>query len=151
MKKSQVLAGLSLVMGLAVVASGVSVAQDAIAKRREYMKSVGAAAKQSNEMIKGDRPFDAKAAAEALTKVSASYADYAKLYPKGTETGGETTASPKIWEDPKGFAEKGEAFAKAAAAAADAAGKGKDAFAEAFKGFGGTCKSCHEVYRIQKK
>ena len=151
MQKSKVLAGVSLAMGLAVAASGISVAQDAIAKRREYMKAVGAAAKQSNEMIKGDKPFEAKAAAEALTKVAAGWADFTKQYPKGTETGGETTASPKIWENPKDFDEKGQVMAKAAAAAAAAADKGKDAFAEAFKAVGATCKGCHEVYRIPKK
>ena len=43
MKKSRVLAGLSLVAGLAVLASGVS-AQDMIANRKAFMKSVGGAA-----------------------------------------------------------------------------------------------------------
>jgi len=151
MKKSYVLGGASAAMALALAVSGMSLAQDAIAKRREFMKSVGAAAKQSNEMIKGERAFDAKAAAEALTKVSTGFAEYLTLYPKGTETGGETTASPKIWEDRKGFEEKGQAFAKAAASAAEAAGKGKDAFAEAFKTVGGACKGCHETFRVQKK
>lgn len=151
MQKSKVLAGISLAAAMAVAISGVSVAQDAIAKRREFMKSVGAAAKQSNEMIKGDKDFDAKAAADALTKVSSGWADFTKLYPKGTETGGETTASPKIWENPQDFNEKGQVLAKAAANAAEAAGKGKDAFAEAFKSVGATCKGCHEVYRIPKK
>ena len=152
MSKSKLLVGLSLVAGLAVVASGVQAQQDAIAKRKAIMKEVGAAAKLSGEMIKGDKPYDAKAAAEGMTKVSVGWAEFAKLYPKGSETGGETTASPKIWENFKDFDEKGQALAKAAANAAAEAPKGLEAFKAAFgNGVGGTCKGCHEVYRVQKK
>lgn len=151
MIKSKVLAGASLAAGLALLVSGVSVAQDAIAQRKAYMKSVGAATKLSNEMIKGEKPFDGKAAADALTKVSAGWGDFVKQYPKGTETGGETTASPKVWENPKDFNEKGQVLAKAAANAAAEAGKGADAFKAAFGAVGATCKGCHEVYRVQKK
>ena len=150
MKKSSVLAGLSLVAGLALLASGVS-AQDAIANRKAFMKSVGGAAKTSNEMIKGDKPFDAKTASEALTKVATGWTDFAKSFPKGTETGGETTASPKVWENFKDFDEKGQALAKAAEKAAAEAAKGPDAFKAAFGEFGKNCKGCHDDYRVQKK
>ncbi len=148
MSKSKLLAGLSLAAGLAMVASGVTVAQDVIAKRKEYMKVVGAAAKMSNEMIKGEKPFDAKATSEAMTKVAAGWGDFAKGFPKGTETGGETTASPKIWENTKDFEEKGQAMVKAATNAAKA--QTKEEFAESFKAVA-TCKGCHDVYRIPKK
>lgn len=151
MSKSKLLAGLSAVAALAVVASAVQAQQDAIAKRKEFMKAVGAASKQSNEMIKGEKPFDGKAAAEALTKVATGWDAFAKNYPKGTETGGETTASPKIWENFKDFDEKGQAMAKAAKTVAAEAGKGLDAFKAAWPQVGGTCKGCHEVYRVQKK
>lgn len=148
MSKSKLLAGLSLAASLAMVASGVSVAQDAIAKRKEYMKAVGAAAKMSNEMIKGEKPFDQKAVSDALTKVAVGWDDFAKQFPKGTETGGETTASPKVWEDPADFNTKGTAMAKAATAAASA--KSKEELTESFKAVA-TCKGCHDVYRIPKK
>ena len=149
MKKSSVLAGLSLVAGLAVLASGVS-AQDAIANRKAIMKSVGAATKTSNEMIKGDKSFDAKTAADAMTKIATGTADIVKLFPKGTETGGETTASAKVFENTKDFEDKMQAFSKAAANAASEAAKGPDAFKAAFGAVGGSCKGCHEIYRVQK-
>lgn len=148
MSKSRILAGLSLVASLAMVASGVSVAQDAIAKRKDYMKAVGAATKLSGEMIKGEKPFDAAAAKDAMTKISAGWGDFAKSFPKGTETGGETTASPKVWEDPTDFNAKGAAMAKAAVAAASATTK--EDFGEKFKAVA-TCKGCHDAYRIPKK
>lgn len=150
MKKSNVLAGLSLVAGVAVFAAGVS-AQDAIANRKAYMKAVGGAAKASGEMIKGEKPYDAKVAAEAMTKISAGWADFAKAFPKGTETGGETTAAPKIWENFKDFGEKGDLLVKAAEKAAAEAANGPDAFKAAFGEVGKNCKGCHDDYRIQKK
>ena len=150
MKRSSLLAGLSLAAALAVVASGVS-AQDPIAKRKEIMKGVGAAAKASNQMIKGEIAYDAKAAADSLTKVAAGVPEFVKLFPKGSETGGETTASPKIWETFKDFEDKATVMATAAATAATEAAKGPDAFKAAWGAVGGTCKGCHEVYRIQKK
>ncbi len=150
MKRSSLLAGLSLAAALAVVASGVS-AQDPIAKRKEIMKGVGAAAKASNQMIKGEIAYDAKAAADSMTKVASSVPELVKLFPKGSETGGETTASPKIWETFKDFEDKATGLATAAAAAATEAAKGPDAFKAAWGAVGGTCKGCHEVYRIQKK
>ena len=151
MQKSKLLAVLSATAAIGIVATGISVAQDAIATRKAFMKSVGAATKLSNDMIKGDKAFDAKEVGDALTKVSGGWGDFVKQFPKGSETGGETTASPKIWEDTKDFDAKGQVLAKAAGAAAAEAAKGKDSFAEAFKAVTATCKGCHEVYRIPKK
>jgi cytochrome c556 len=151
MNKSKLLVGLSVAAGVAVLASGVSVAQDAIAARKAYMKAVGAAAKASNEMIKGEKPYDAKAAAEHMTKISSGWSTFAKNYPKGTETGGETTASPKIWENFQDFDAKGIAMAAAAKKAGDGAAGGLDAFKAGWAEVGKTCKGCHEVYRVQKK
>ncbi|MEZ5849873.1 MAG: cytochrome c [Hyphomicrobiaceae bacterium] len=151
MNKTVVLSGLSIVAAVAVAASAAVAAGDAIAKRKAYMKSVGGAAKQSGQMIKGEQPYDAKAAAANMTKIAAGWADFAKQFPKGTETGGETTASPKIWSNMKEFDDKGKALAAAAEKAVGEAAKGKDAFAAAFKNVGATCKGCHETYRIKKK
>lgn len=151
MTKSKLLAGVSLAMGIAVAVSGVSVAQDMIAKRKEYMKAVGGAAKASNEMIKGEKPYDAKVAADGMTKIASGWGEFVKQFPKGTETGGETTASPKVWENPQDFDTKGKGMAAAASKAAAEAAKGADAFKAAFGDVGKTCKGCHEIYRIPKK
>lgn len=151
MSKSRVLTGLSIVAALAVTASGVSVAQDAIAKRREFMKSVGAAAKASNEMIKGEKPYDAKVAADGMNRIAAGWNEFTTLFPKGTETGGETTASAKVWEDPAGLDAKGKGLVAAAKKASEEAAKGADAFKAAFGDVGKTCKGCHEIYRVPKK
>lgn len=151
MTKSKVLAGLSLAAGLAVAVTGVAIGQDAIAKRKEMMKSVGGATKAASQMVKGETPFDAAKAAAAMTTIATGWEPFAKLFPAGTEKGGETTASPKIWQDMKDFDAKGKKMASDAKTAADAAAKGPDAFKAAFGEMAKNCKGCHEVYRIPKK
>jgi cytochrome c556 len=151
MTKSGVLLGLAVTAGIAVAATGLAVGQDVIAQRKELMKQVGAATKTSGEMVKGERPYDAQAAETAMTTIAKHWLAVAKLFPDNAKTGGDTTAAPKIWEDPKDFDAKGMKMAKDAEAAAAAAPKGADAFKAAFGEVAKNCKGCHEIYRIPKK
>lgn len=70
------------------------------------------------------------------------------LFPKGSETGGNTKALPEIWSDNAGFqkaaADLGEAVGKLAVAAK--AGDA-DAVAAAIKPIGDACGACHKTYR----
>jgi cytochrome c556 len=135
--KSKFLAGLSVVTGLAVAAAGLSATHDMIVKRKEAMQVPGAATELSNEMIKGEKPYDPKAAGEPMNRVATSWGHSSKSFPTGTETGGETTSAPMIWED----------FKEAAREAA----KGPAAFKAAFGDLGKTCKSCPDLYGIPKE
>ncbi|MHA1524327.1 MAG: c-type cytochrome, partial [Alphaproteobacteria bacterium] len=71
-------------------------------------------------------------------------------FPKGSESGMETEASPKIWEDMGGFE------AKLAKYQADTAGTlvfpptSREELGPVLGLMGGNCKSCHEAYRIKK-
>jgi cytochrome c556 len=150
MSRSKVLVGLSLVAGLAVIASGAVVAQDAIAKRRELMKAVGGATKQSTQMVKGEIPFDAAKAKASMDTIGNLWGEFAKLFPKGTEAGGETTAAPKIWQSFADFEDKGKKMAADAAVASAAAGQGLEPFKAAFGEVAQSCKGCHQDYRIKK-
>lgn len=121
---------------------------DPIAERRNTMKTVGAATREGAAIAKGDVPFDA-AKAQAVLKV---YVDAARkmpgLYPDNTRTGGETTASPKIWEDQAGFKAALVKFETDAGAGASAATL--DGFKAAFGNATKNCGTCHETYRIKK-
>ena len=151
MKKSSVLAGVAVLATIAVGATGVSVvAQDTIAQRKALMKAVGGASKTGSQMAKGEAPFDAAKANEAMGTIATSWAAFAKLFPKGSETGGETTASPKIWESFKDFEDKGAKLASDATAAQKAAANGADTFKAAFGDVTKNCGGCHKPYRIQK-
>jgi cytochrome c556 len=151
MSKSNVLTGLSVLAAVAVVASGAAIAQDAIAKRKEMMKAVGGATKTGTQMVKGEIPFDAAKAKSSMDAIAGGWGDFAKLYPKGTETGGETTAAPKILETFEDFDAKGKKMADDAAKASVAAGQGLEPFKAAFGEVTKNCKSCHDDYRVKKK
>jgi len=148
MSKSRVLAGLSILAGVAVIASGVAIAQDVVAKRKEMMKAVGGATKQSVQMVKGEVPFDA-AKAKANMATIAAWEGSAALFPKGSDTG-DTTAAPKIWQTFDDFEAKGKKMVADAATAAKAAAGGLDAFKTAFGEVTKACKGCHQQYRIKK-
>ncbi len=151
MLKTRVLAGVGAVAGIAMAITGVAVGQDVIAQRKELMKQVGGATKTSSDMIKGDKPYDAKAAEAAATTIAQNWGQFVKLFPENAKTGGETTAAPKIWEDTKDFEAKGAVMAMAAQEAAKSAANGAEAFKTSFSEVTKNCKGCHEAYRIPKK
>jgi cytochrome c556 len=140
-----------LVAAFALSAAGIAHgADDPIAARQALMKKNGAAAKVAVGLIKGDTPYDAGKAAEAMKSLSADFTELPTLFPEGSETGDDTTASPEIWKDMAGFKALAAKAAADAEAAATAAAGGVDAFKTAFMAVGGDCQSCHEKYRVKK-
>ena len=133
-------------LGLGLTA--VTAQSNPIAERKDAMKAVGAATRDGAAMAKGEAAFDA-AKAQAIFK---TYADAAKkvptLFPDSSKTGGETTATSKIWEDQAGFKAAFAKFETDAAAGATVANL--DGFRSAFGGATKNCGTCHEVYRIKK-
>jgi len=135
--------------------AGLGVAQadeHPIKARQALMSAVGAAAGLGGGMMKGEIPYSpaaGKAAIAAMRAASLAYGDY---FPEGSEMG-DTEAAPAIWENRTGFEAELGKFASAAANAAAASGKAGPADVDAFKAaFGpvlGTCKSCHEGFRIK--
>jgi cytochrome c556 len=115
------------------------------------MKGNGKAVKGVVAMLKGEAPYDGAAVQKALTDVNKSLATFVTLFPKGSETGGETAAKPEIWEDKADFEAKAKDLEAATAKAAAAAPGGLDAFKVAFGPVGKACKACHEKYREEKK
>ena len=150
MTKSKVLGGVAILATIAIAASGVGIAQDAIGQRQAAMKSLGGSAKAGSDMNKGTVPFDAKKAADAMDTIATGAATLVKLFPAGSDSG-ETRASPKIWQDAKGFEANAAKLATDAAAAQKAAATGADAFKAAFGNVVKNCDSCHETYRVPKK
>ncbi|MBT8108990.1 MAG: cytochrome c [Gammaproteobacteria bacterium] len=116
--------------------------------RHELMEGVGDAAKVVGAMLKGEREYDAAAAAASLATFGDAAAKLGDLFPAGTETGGDTEAAPAIWEDRAGFDAALQDWADATAAAVTAAPAtledAKPVLGAVFK----TCKGCHDTYRI---
>jgi cytochrome c556 len=88
---------------------------------------------------------DVKGFADGAGAMSRWFANFASLFPPGTETGHGTKVKPEAFSDAAGFA-KAAADASAAAKALSEAAKTGDqaAFAEKFKALGG---ACHKAYK----
>lgn len=139
---------------LAFSAGIASAADDPIEIREALMEANGGAAGLSAGMLKGEIPYSPTAAKAALATFHGTALAFGNFFPEDSKTGGDTTASPKIWEDAEGFREKLAEFQADATAGFEAAGKDGPAdlaaFKEAVMPVLQNCKGCHETYRIKK-
>ncbi|NEW87444.1 MULTISPECIES: c-type cytochrome [Rhodopseudomonas] len=138
------------IAGLAVLVSGVAVAQtDVIAQRKAMLKQMGDSTKPIAAMMKGEAKFDQAVVQKSLASIADDAKKLPALFPADSKTGGDTAALPKIWDDKAKF---DDLFAKLAAAATAAQGSVKDeASLKASMGsVFGTCKSCHDDFRAKK-
>ncbi len=134
---------------LAVGVTAVLAQGDPIKQRQELMKANGAATRVGTQMVKGEAPFDLAKAKEIL-QTYANAADKMHTYfPENSKTGGETTASPKIWESQAEFRKRFDDWA-ADIKKASAQTKDLDSFKEAFGTVTKACGGCHETFRIKK-
>jgi cytochrome c556 len=115
---------LRLATGIAALAIGATVVHaqnlDAIKKRRDAMKAIGTAAAANFRMMKGDTPFDLAKVQAGLKAYQDEAAKLKSLFPDDAKTGGDTDASPKIWQARAEFEAAVDRFisvTKAAAAA----------------------------------
>ncbi|MDP3896058.1 MAG: cytochrome c [Mesorhizobium sp.] len=142
----------SLILSVSILAMAMSAASaDPIADRKAAMKERGGLVGSLAPIAKGEQPFDSAKVAEvfAALKVNADAYNVDALFPAGSETG-DTTASPKIWEDMAGFKAAVDKY-KAEVTAADAAKPADlDAFRAEFGKVTANCGSCHEVFRVKK-
>ncbi|WP_157015051.1 c-type cytochrome [Mesorhizobium xinjiangense] len=138
---------------LALSASAVTAADDPIAVRQALMQANAGAAGLSGAMLKGELDYNPAVAKAAIATFNAVASSYGHYFPEGSEGNGETTASPKIWEDMAGFQEAVGKFETDAAGAVEASGKDGPADLDTFKAAVGpvlgNCKSCHESFRVQ--
>jgi cytochrome c556 len=127
-------------------------ADDPIAARQSLMDSMGGAAGLAAGVLKGEIEYSPALGKAAITTANAVAHVLGDYFPEGSETGHNTSASPKIWEDPEGFAAEIAELQEAAYSAMEAAGKegpaDVDAFKAAFQPVLGMCKDCHETYRV---
>jgi cytochrome c556 len=143
----------TMLAALAVVLSvGAVFAQsDPVKTREDLMKANNDNAKVVVQMMKGQRPFDAKAVDAAF----AQWADTAKqlpnLFPDNAKTGGDNRASPKIWENKADFDAKIADFAKAVADNRAKAMASLDGLKAAIPVVGKACDDCHKPYRLSNR
>lgn len=134
-------------LALATTAAFADVIADRQAVMKENARDVGILVK----MVKGETPFDAAAVLAALTALNTNVQkiDVAASFPVGSDKG-DTTASPKIWEDPAGFQAQVDKFKAVTAAAVANPAQDLDALKSQVGAIGQTCGTCHEAFRVKK-
>ena len=146
---------LAIALVLALGATGAiaaSAAETAIATRQAGYKKIGASFKAISDELKKGTP-DTKLIAANAAVVNAQAAQVTKWFPKGSgpEAGFKTEAKPNIWTDSAKFGAAAANFQTQAGKLQTVAAAGNvDAIKAQFRASGGTCKACHDVYRVEK-
>lgn len=135
---------------LAAGAGAVTAANEPQVVRQQSMKAIGGAMGAMGAIAKGEKPYDAATVQAALTTISKNAKDFPSHFPAGSETGFETAASPKIWQNMADFKAESNKLAQVADAQlasmpADQAGVGAT-----LKAVGGVCGECHQNYRLKR-
>ena len=141
-----------LILAISTVALAVSAAYaDPIADRKAIMKERGGLIGGLAKMAKGEAAFDAAAVATALQGLQANEAkfDIDALFPAGSDQG-DTTASPKIWEDMAAFKAENDKYKAAVDAAAAAPAQDVAALGTQVGAIGAECGACHQSFRVKK-
>jgi cytochrome c556 len=141
-----------LILAISMLAfAGSAAFADPILDRQALMKERGKIAGGLSKVVKGETPYDAAAVLTALQALQANAEkfDANAFFPAGSDTG-DTTASPKIWEDMAGFKAAGDKYLANVKAAVAAAPADIDALKAQFNTIGGDCGTCHQTYRIKK-
>ncbi len=132
--------------------AGVVLAQsDPVKERESLMKQNDEHAKVVVPMMRGQRPFDAKAVDAAFAQWAETAQKLPSLFPDNAKTGGDNRASPKIWENKKDFEEKAAEFGKAVADNRAKAVASLDGLKAAIPVVGQACDNCHKSYRLSKR
>lgn len=140
----------SLAVACVLVFAGAAAA-DEIEDRQALMKRNGDTMKILAPMAKGETPYDQAAAMEGFQQFVDTADRLPDLFPESSQTGGDTEANPKIWEDQAGFQVQIDAFREDAEAALAAAPADLASFQAAFGAVAENCGDCHETYRVEKE
>jgi cytochrome c556 len=141
-----------LVIAISMLSLAASAAfADPILDRQGLMKERGKLVGGLSKIAKGEADFDAAAVLTALQalEVNAEKFDVDALFPAGSDSG-DTTASPKIWEDMAGFKTTNEKYVADVKAAVAAAPADVDALKAQIGTLGSDCGTCHQTYRVKK-
>jgi len=135
---------ISVVAAIAVGATAVYAQNlDAIQKRREAMKNIATGGRASFLMNKGEAPFDLEKVQAGLKVYQTEAERFKGLFPDDSKTGGNTDASPKIWQARADFNAAVDTFAKTAKDAASAI-KDEASFKAAYAAVLRSCGGCHK-------
>ncbi len=123
-----------------------------IEQRQDNFEAIGDAFKAIRGQLEDGAPDFAAIAGDAET-IHTNAGKIQDYFPEGTgiDSGADTEALATIWEDPEGFAGAAEDLIAASQTLVDAAGtEDLAAVQQAVDGLGGSCKACHDDFRLDK-
>lgn len=126
----------------AIAHSGVKNAK--VMARMDSMSVISQNLKVIGGMVQGKTDFDAAAARNALDDISRQASLITELF-EPEETDPKSEALPVIWTSWADFTTKADALEKAAK---DVDAANVNALGQGLRAIGGTCKSCHSIYRM---
>lgn len=137
--------------GIALAHSGAS---GVVKKRMDHMGGIGKATKAIGHMLQGKIVWDPIAVRRLASEISAAGGTaMTRLFPDNS-INGPSEARPEIWRDWDRFQRIAEDLKVRAAALAEGAGNARDGGPAApetlFAAMAGTCKACHQGFRIKK-
>lgn len=157
MRKTTLIVALAGAVAAGAMVAGTTIAfaqGDVIKERKDNRKAAGAALRAAKAAIdtKVDGKVDGKAVLAQAAKLKELELAFVKLFPAGSEKGGDTEALPVIWTDSAGFKAASAAADKAYDNLAVAAGSGDAAaMLTAWQAVGKDgCGNCHGKYRVKK-
>ena len=138
---------LLIAVGGALVATAVSAAGhlEVISKRQALMGEIRNASRTLGGMERGRLDYDAAVVQSTGARIVEIADEYGTLFIDGSESGGNTKASPAIWSNRAGFDAEIMKLKDAGSALASASSEAD--FKAAFGEFGATCRSCHSQYQ----
>jgi cytochrome c556 len=141
------LAVLTLGIGSAAIAAE---AEDLIKYRKSVMKAIGGHTAAIFAIAGGKVDNQAHLAAH-VSGLAASAMMVKDVFPADSAAG-ETEAKPEIWQQTDDFAAAVKQFEDAAGNLAGVVEAGNmDAMGDALKALGGSCKNCHDNFRVKKE
>lgn len=144
------LGGIALAVGV-VSTAALALTDDPITTRKKLMQGNGAVFYGvAQGMIKGEIPFNPVLAASVLRTTNAVAYSFGDYFPAGSEEGGDTRASPEIWENMAEFQQYLAEFRAATDAAREADPQTLEAFQAAIDEINRNCQQCHDDFRIER-
>ncbi|MBW8753703.1 MAG: cytochrome c [Sphingomonadales bacterium] len=125
---------------------------DQVKTRVAGLRELGAAFKAVNDGLRSPTPQTILIQMSARQIRNAAQQQY-NWFPVGSgpQPGVKTAAKAEIWSQPARFRQLQDGFAAQAAAFQTAAGSGNvDAIRAAARSLGGSCKACHDEFRVPK-
>ena len=145
--------GVSLASIASVLLADQLTGQEAVDARQHNLKDLGGAFKAVRDQTRKAQP-DLMQVQQAAEQIQQLAEDMDRWFPKGSEPGEdvETDAKAEIWSDPKGFAAAQAKFQQEAPKLLTLAkAKNVDGLKKQVGVVGGTCKGCHDKYRVPEE